>query len=131
MSAPRLTGALSCALLLAALSCISDRSALGPPAGVVDCALPLEAIARGDAIVIIRGQQFLPDTARVRVGQAVTWVNCEAQGADPHTSTAQDALWDSPLLASGDAYSRTFDDAGSFPYTCVPHPHMRGAVVVQ
>ena len=93
-------------------------------------ALPLDRVAQGDAMVLIRGQQFLPDTVRVRPGQAVTWVNCEAPGADPHTSTSMTGVWDSPLLQRADFYTRTFATAGTFSYTCIPHPHMRGVVLV-
>lgn len=113
------------------LSCISERSPVEPPAGVTECALPLDRVARGDAIVLIRGQQFLPDTVRVRQGQAVTWVNCEPVGADPHTSTSLTGIWDSPLLQRAEAYSRTFTATGTFGYTCIPHPHMRGGVIVE
>jgi plastocyanin len=117
--------------VLAVLACFSERSPVAPPDGLADCVLPLQSVARGDAIVLIRGQQFLPDTARVRPGQAVTWVNCEAAGADPHTSTAQAGQWDSPLLHRGDFFTHPFAGTGTFAYLCLPHAHMRGAVIVE
>jgi hypothetical protein len=116
---------------LAGAACFSERTPLAPPLGVADCVIPLQPVARGDAIVLLRGQQFLPDTVRVRSGQTVTWVNCEASGAEPHTSTAQAGQWDSPLLHRGDFFSHSFADAGAFAYVCLPHPHMRGAVIVE
>ena len=115
----------------AGAACFSDRSPVAPPAGAADCVLPLQPVARGDAIVLIRGQQFLPDTVRVRSGEAVTWVNCEEAGADPHTSTALDGQWDSPLLHRGDFFTYSFADPGNVGYLCLPHSHMRGVVIVE
>jgi plastocyanin len=67
----------------------------------------------------------------VRPGQSVTWVNCEEAGSERHTSTAQSGAWDSPLLDAGAHYTRVFDGSGRFAYTCLPHPHMRGTVIVE
>jgi plastocyanin len=115
----------------AAASCFSERGPTEPPAGLTDCALPLQAVARGDAIVLIRGQAFLPDTVHARPGQRVTWVNCEPEGADAHTSTAVGGAWESPLLQRAAFFTHEFGAAGEFAYTCLPHPHMRGAVIVE
>jgi plastocyanin len=30
----------------------------------------------------------------------------------------------------GDTYSFTFEEAGDYEYHCIPHPYMRGRVVV-
>jgi plastocyanin len=64
----------------------------------------------------------------VRAGTRVTWVNCDP---DSHTSTADGAQWSSPLLATGDAFTHTFDAAGDFPYHCEPHPFMTARVIVE
>lgn len=117
-------------LCIALAGCISERSP-SEPAGAVECRIPLESASRGDAIVVIRSQRFLPDTVRIRRGQAVTWVNCEGPDADPHTSTALDGTWASVLLRAGDHFTASFGEAARHDYTCVPHPHMRGTVLVE
>lgn len=129
------TGALAAGLVVAlqllAAGCFSDRTVADPSGELVTCVVPLEAVARGDALVFIRNLAFVPQTVRISPGRSVTWINCEAEGADPHTSTADDGAWDSPLLPSGASFSRQFTAEGSFDYHCLPHPFMRGAVIVE
>ena len=78
--------------------------------------------------VPIRDFEFAITRLTVRPGTTVIWVN---EGNVPHTSTADNQLWSSPLLSRGESYSRVFNDVGEFPYFCEPHPFMRGVVVVQ
>lgn len=60
---------------------------------------------------------FAPATLTINAGDAVTWVNQD--DVDTHTSYSSPAsaeLWQSPDLAFGETYSRTFNNAGTFPY---------------
>ena len=79
----------------------------------------------------MRGFAFTPDTIHVAAGTTVTWVNCEQPSVDAHTATATGGEWDSGYLQPGQKFSRTFALTGRFPYACIPHPFMHGAVVVQ
>lgn len=121
---------LACAAALITLSCFSDRPAPLQPIDGDDCLVPASAIGPGRAVVLVRGFAFAQDTLRVRAGTVVTWVNCEAGNVEPHTSTADNGSWDSGLFGSGEAWSRVFDDIGTFDYFCRPHPHMRGVIIV-
>lgn len=121
--------ALAMAGILAA--CISERSIVDPTADLATCVLPLDALVRGDALVIIRHHVFVPDTVRLGAGRAVTWINCEAAGSDPHTSTATAGAWSSPLLQPGESWTHPNPAAGIHDYTCLPHPFMRGVVIVE
>ncbi len=50
-----------------------------------------------------------------------------------HTVTADDQTWepfDSGTLARGQAFEYTFIRAGTYPYHCAFHPHMKGVVTV-
>lgn len=60
----------------------------------------------------------------VPVGTTVTWVY---DGALPHTVTADDGSFNSPTLGTGQSFSHTFDEAGSFPYFCRFHGAAGGA----
>jgi plastocyanin len=40
-------------------------------------------------------------------------------------------VWQSPLLAPGETFTRTFDTPGVFPYLCSVHPFMTGSVTVE
>ena len=122
------------AVLAAAGACFSDRaSTTEPPGGDANCNIPVTSPIFGStrALVAIRGFNFQPDTIRIAPGTVVTWVNCEPETVDAHTSTSEDGLWDSPFLAPGESYTRTFSAAGNFDYFCVPHPFMRGVVIVE
>lgn len=119
-----------CAIGLGIVSCFSDRNATGPVNNTGGCRIPLSAIGPNKIVVAIRDFSFFPDTVRIRPGTEVTWVNCETDVADFHTATAT-GLWDSGALNRGDSYTRRFDANGNFGYFCIPHPFMRGAVIVQ
>jgi plastocyanin len=81
----------------------------------------------GAQTVQLRQFAFAPAEITIRVGETVEWVNM-----DPvtHTVTATDRAWDSGNLPEGGRYQRTFTEAGRFTYLCIPHPNMRGTVVV-
>lgn len=120
-------GVLFCMFLL---SCFSDRDGTGPVVEDGGCRIPLSAIGPNKVVVAVRNFAFSPDTIRVRPGTEVTWVNCETDVQDFHTSTST-GNWSSGALNRGEFFARTFNAAGQFGYFCEPHPFMRGAVIVQ
>jgi plastocyanin len=62
------------------------------------------------------------------VGQSVTWHFDDA--GVPHTVTAGDGSFDSPVMTSG-TFTHRFDKAGSYDYICTIHPtQMKGTIVV-
>ena len=65
--------------------------------------------------------------ATVPVGGTITWTN---MGSQAHTVTASDGSFDSGLVAPGSSASIDFATPGVYMYTCMPHPWMKGFVVV-
>ena len=120
-------GAVGCAI---ALACFSERGS-GPVAGPAECRVPVSVIDSLHFIVAIRNFAFHPDSIAVPAGATVTWVNCEDVGQEPHTTTSDNAVWNSPDLNPGQRFSHTFATAGAFSYHCTPHPFMLGKIVVQ
>jgi plastocyanin len=57
----------------------------------------------------------------------VTWTNNDTAA---HTATSTDGVWDSKILNTGDSFSYTFDEAGTFAYICSLHPKMTAQIVV-
>ncbi len=110
----------------AVAGCFSEREATAPGEG--ECRFPVGDDIPGSTVVVIRRFAFGPAELRVRAGERVTWINCDE---DAHTSTADGGEWQSPLLAPGDAFTRTFDAPGEFTYHCEPHPFMVGRVIVE
>jgi plastocyanin len=75
-------------------------------------------------------------TTTIRAGDTVRWVwvtglHSTTSGSCPGGACAPDGVWDSPT-GTGLTFSRTFAQAGSFPYYCRAHgAMMQGTVVVQ
>jgi plastocyanin len=115
----------------ALLSCISDRADPTAPNVAGECRIDVGSDAVGTTIVAIRNAAFHPATLRVPSGTTITWVNCEIAGDAPHTTEGDAGEWASSLLSSGDMYTRTFDEVGTFEYHCGPHPFMTATIVVE
>jgi plastocyanin len=115
---------------LVAAACFSEHSPTAPSTSAT-CTLPLGPGVGGSTLIAIRDFSFQPNDVRVKAGSSVTWLNCEPAGTSSHTSTSDQGVWQSPLLATGETFIRTFDTPGVFPYHCDPHPFMLGTVTVE
>lgn len=89
---------------------------------------PVPSVAPDVGGIAIVDLAFEPPVLAVPVGTTVRWVN---QGVAIHTATAFDGSFDSGFLATGDAFERRFDAAGTFEYLCALHPAMVGSIVVE
>ncbi len=123
-----LPAAVGCAV---AVACFSERGSGPVITGAAECRVPVTVIDSMHYIIAIRGFAFHPDSLAVPVGATVTWVNCETPPQEPHTTTSDNAAWDSPELSPGDRFSHKFAAQGAFPYHCTPHPFMTAKVIVQ
>ena len=47
-----------------------------------------------------------------------------------HTVTSDNGLFDSGLFGKDATFSFTFEEKGSYPYYCIPHPNMVATVSV-
>ena len=73
------------------------------------------------------GNCFAPTVARVGVGEQVRWLNADGMG---HTVTGAAGSFDGGDFGPGDQATWTFNEPGVYPYSCLLHPGMIGAVVV-
>jgi predicted secreted protein with PEFG-CTERM motif len=77
---------------------------------------------------------FIPSEVTTDVGGEVVWSNDDSAS---HTVTSgdpkngPDGIFDSNLFLAGQTFSHKFEEAGEFPYFCLVHPWMKGAVIVQ
>jgi plastocyanin len=78
--------------------------------------------------VVLRNTAFVPGRVQITAGSTVVWRNDDQL---IHSVTANDKSFDSGLLQPGKTYRRTFDRPGQYPYYCLPHPFMKGVVVVR
>ena len=66
----------------------------------------------------------------VSVGTAITWVNRDSAS---HTSTSRvgsPGRWNSRGLRTGESFTFTFNEQGTYQYFCSIHPRMTGTVTV-
>jgi plastocyanin len=82
---------------------------------------------------------YSPNPVEVSVGDTVTWINDDITAHTATSGTSESGPTgmfggtdDSPELIEpeGGSQSYTFDEAGEFPYYCIPHPNMVGTVIV-
>jgi plastocyanin len=88
----------------------------------------VDTASHGPGIVWMKADRFSPGVLTIKVNTTVTWTNKDLWA---HTVTADNGLFKSGKLGSGDTWSYTFNKAGEYPYHCDIHSHMKGKVVVQ
>lgn len=93
-----------------------------PDAGTADAA-PGTVVRAG-----MRNLAYTPARLEVPVGTTVEWTN---QDPLEHTVTADDGSFDSGPIAPDGRWRRTFEAPGEYPFSCAPHPFMKGTVVVR
>jgi plastocyanin len=79
--------------------------------------------------VQMNGNCFGPTVTRIEAGDTVTFVNADKEGHS--VGGANGTFGDAHAeILPGDEVSFTFDREGVFPYVCILHPGMAGAIVV-
>lgn len=76
--------------------------------------------------VSIQNFAFNPGTLTVKKGTTVTWTNNDVVPHEPKSNT-----FDSGPLANGQSFSFTFNQTGTFDYSCAIHPSMTGKIIVE
>ncbi|CAA9551900.1 MAG: hypothetical protein AVDCRST_MAG73-2948 [uncultured Thermomicrobiales bacterium] len=91
-------------------------------------ATPEAAAAGEDAAVTIADFSYNPDPIEVAVGGSVTWTN---EDGSSHTATEDGGGFNSGRLGTGESFTQTFDEAGTYAYYCEYHANMTAEVVVE
>ena len=81
------------------------------------------------AEVRIKDYKFVPEKVTVKAGETVKWTNDEKRASHSIWFKAE-GLPESERMLNGDSWERKFDKPGTYPYTCGPHPEMKGVVEV-
>jgi len=84
------------------------------------------ALAASTTQVQMKDFKFQPDSITIKKGDTITWTH---PGPASHTVKFADS--ESSILKNGSSYSKTFNQAGTFPYECGIHPYMKGSVTVK
>lgn len=92
---------------------------------LVSCALSAEQMVD----VTIRNYAYAPTEVQIRAGDRVRWVNREKRTSHSILFPDEGGL-ESERLFPDESWERQFTKAGTYPYTCGPHPEMKGRVIV-
>jgi len=106
----------------------NNAQATGTPAPTMTAA-NLNTIST-DNTVVINNFAFSPQQITVRTGTTVTWINQDSVTHQPVADSAALIGMGSAPLNTGDSYSYTFTQTGTWNYHCNIHPEMTGTVVV-
>ena len=108
---------------------VREPDAAAPPGAVVPGEGPPPGQA-ADSLAEMRISNFAfgKPELRVKTGTRVRWLNDDQL---EHTVTAADGSFNSGLIAPGKRFERVFELAGSYSYACMPHPFMKGKVIVE
>ena len=84
--------------------------------------------AAAPGAVSMKGLRFHPASAKVRVGQKVTWTNDD--NVDHNVTATSGAKFMSRAFGHASTYAFTPRKAGTIKYVCTLHPGMNGKLVV-
>ncbi len=94
---------------------------------------PAEAIGKTDdaepasqLTIDIKEFEFAPKEDKVAKGSTIVWTN---EDSAPHTVKFSDG--ESVRLKKGATFEKTFNEAGTFDYSCGVHPNMKASVIVE
>ena len=114
-------------ILIAALTLAVAFFAAGTASAGGGCHSDVLTDERGTSVAL-QSSCFNPTVIRVQPGEQVTWTNNDPTA---HTVTGVAASWgDYDELNQGESVSYAFETSGVYPYFCLLHPSMVGAVVV-
>jgi plastocyanin len=78
--------------------------------------------------VDMQDYDFFPRRVQLPAGSTVSWEN---KGAVIHTATDSKGAFDTGDIRAGETGSVTISAAGTYTYSCSPHPWMIGQVIIQ
>lgn len=79
--------------------------------------------------VVINNFRFEPAEVTIHPGDTVRWINREKRTSHSVLFPGKPSL-ESDRMFPDESWQRRFDTVGDFPYTCGPHPDMKGVVHV-
>jgi len=98
-------------------------------AGVMALVITGVRAAETTVEVEIKANLFVPATLTIKAGTTVRWTNKERRTSHSVLFPAENNL-ESERLLPDESWQRRFDKPGRYPYTCGPHPEMKGLVEV-
>jgi len=79
--------------------------------------------------VVVQNYRFEPAEVRIHPGDTVRWTNQEKRTSHSVLFSPEQG-GESERFFPQESWQRRFDAPGQYPYSCGPHPEMKGVVVV-
>jgi plastocyanin len=79
--------------------------------------------------VSIADYKYEPAELKIKVGTTVRWTNNEKRVSHSILFTGAGGF-ESDRFFPGESWERIFDEPGFYPYSCGPHPEMKGLIEV-
>ncbi|MCL7475238.1 MAG: cupredoxin domain-containing protein [Methanosarcinales archaeon] len=89
-------------------------------------ATPVSTPRNGLTEVTMEGNAFVPETITIPMKGVVKWTNMDST---PHKIKIIGMVTED--LGEGDSFIWTFNQIGTYEYSCKYHPNMKGTVIVQ
>ena len=80
--------------------------------------------------VAIASYRFEPAEIRIKAGDTVRWINREKRTSHSVVFPEEGGR-ESERMFPDESWERSFAAPGRYPYSCGPHPEMKGIVVVE
>jgi plastocyanin len=84
--------------------------------------------AEGTVEIVMKGFQFEPKEATVKVGQSVTWRN---EDSAKHDAFSEESGLDTADIGQNGTTTFQPDKAGTINYICSIHPSMKATLIVE
>ena len=81
-----------------------------------------------EVIIDMKNNRFDPSSKTIAVGTKVKWLNKDSY---THTITSDDGKFSSGNIAADMSFSHTFEQKGTFNYSCSIHQDMTGKIIVK
>ena len=105
-------------------------------AGPASSFTPSASIQAGTTVRILPGagvtnasDTYDQKVITIKRGRTIAWVNTDPDTV--HNVGDDGGAFKSALLKNGDSWSYTYNKKGTFPFHCLPHPWMKGTVIVK
>lgn len=87
---------------------------------------PVQNSSVSSNMINIQNFAFSPETLTVKKGTTVIWTN-----KDNNLHQIKSDTFNSSQLSKGQTFFFTFNDIGTFNYSCAIHPSMTGKIIVE
>lgn len=121
-------------IIINTISCTSETASISPTTQPVSEQVTPTQITttpsqqQTSVSIAINNFTYIPPTIEITSGTKVTWTNNDSVA---HTVTSNDKIFDSGNMPRNATFNFTFNNTGTYEYYCIPHPYMKGKIIIK